>query len=177
VDELAPLFEGDAASGDASLAAMWDGCLREWNIHRIVATAILWCDLQTVARLASRFARTTIATRAKAVVAAALAAVDSWADGNAPIADVWSAQRTLRSCSKLTDDVAQIAVSVTSAAGDNTLGFDDNAINSAADAIESALELTGDSGRDVLRALIDELIPIPTLERLRAARLARWRDN
>ena len=49
VDDLAPLFEGDAASGDAALAATWDACLSEGNIYRIVGTAILWCDLPTIA--------------------------------------------------------------------------------------------------------------------------------
>jgi hypothetical protein len=174
VDELWPLFEGDAATGNGSLAAMWDACLREWNINRIVAIAILWCDRQTIARLASRFVSTTIATRAGPNVVTALATVERWANGDATLTDVSHAKHTLRSRSALNDDVAQIAVRVTSAAGDDALGFDDNAIHAAADAIESTLKLAGASSREVLRGLFRELIPTPTLERFRAAHLARW---
>ena len=103
--------------------------------------------------------------------------MDRWTDGDTTLTDVWAAKHALRSASALTDDVAQIVVSVTSAAGDNALGFDDNAINAAADAIESTLELAGGGAREVLVALIHELIPTPTLERFRAAHLARWRDD
>jgi hypothetical protein len=66
------------------------------------------------------------------------------------------------------------ATEVTGVAGQGFVGFDDEALRSAGDAMRITLGLVGEEARTQLVALFRELVPVPTVAAFRSAHAARW---
>lgn len=172
-DDLIALLEGDPTRADAELAAMWESWLRGGDFYQMLG-AILWCDLRVIALVASRFVRLALPKRPKPALVAALDATERWARGEATLKEVWDAQPAVKALAYGGDFTAEAATEVTGVAGQGFVGFDDEALRSAGDAMRITLGLVGEAARAQLVALFRELVPIPTVAVFRSAHAARW---
>jgi hypothetical protein len=171
--DLVALIDGDPARADDELAAMWDGWLRGGDFNQLLAS-ILWCDLRVIALVASRFVRLVLPKRPKPAIVAALDTTERWARGEATLEEVWGSQPAVKALAYDGDVVAEAAAEVTGVAGQGFVGFDDEAVRSAADAMRIALGLVGEKARAQLVVLFRELVPVPTVAAFRSAHAARW---
>jgi hypothetical protein len=160
-DDLVEIIEGDPERVNSRLTAIWDACLREGDHHRMIGTAILWCSQQTIALAVCRCVR-TIVGRDCSEARAALDTTERWARGEASLDDVWHAQRAVDELAYRNDAIAEAAAHAAESAGDDQLGFDDEALRSAAEAVSA-----------VLAEEFRRTIPSPTLAAFKLSHAAR----
>lgn len=172
-DDLVALLDGDPARADTELAEMWESWLRGADFNQLLG-AILWCDLRVLALVASRFVRLALPKRPQPAILAALETTERWACGDATLQDVWDAQPGVKALAYGGDMLAEAAAEVTGVAGQGFIGFDDEAVRSASDAMRITLGLVGDEARTRLVELFRALVPVPTVAAFRSAHAARW---
>ena len=171
-DDVVAILEGDPERIDRDLAAMWNACVREGDHYRLIGTAILWCSQQTIALAVCRCVRTVVG-RGPAEAHAALDVTEKWARGEATLKEVWRAQRAVADLAYRGDAIAEAVAEAAESAGDDELGFDDEALRSAAEAVSAVLRIRGDAARPAIVDEFRQTIPPPTLAAFEMAHAAR----
>lgn len=72
------------------------------------------------------------------------------------------------------DAVTEAVVNAAEAAGDNVLGFDDEALNSAGCAATEVIDTGGEAMRDQIVEIMRRRIPCPTVALFHSAHAARY---
>jgi hypothetical protein len=171
--DIAAMLEGDRP--DDALAAMWRAVLDRRDPVEIVGHAVLWCTRPVLAGAVAECVRLVV-DRARRKLQPRLAAVldllDRHAAGTATLEDVWDERSEV---DPLVEDAPSTAVlQALEAAGDRTIGVDDEALNSAGEAVMRVIAIAGEPARDTVIAILARRLPPPTVAAFDAA--YAWRS-
>jgi len=164
---LADIVEGDPAVVQTKLEEAWSRCLASGDVVLIVGMASLWSSRERIAQAASRCVRLVAVRTDNPQPMATLEVVERWARGEIDLDEVWRAGSTASERAYEGDEIAELVSDVASAAGDQSSGFDEEALNAAIRAVSGVIEL-GIDPRQVIELLASEL-PSPSLDALVSA--------
>lgn len=170
--DLVAMLDGDQP--DADLASMWQGVLERRDPVEVLGNAVLWCLQPIIAGAVAECVRLVVdrvrpSSRPRLV--ATLDLLERHARGHATLEQVWDERSAI---AELVEDAPSTAIlQATEAAGDRTLGIDDEALNSAGEAVTRVIAIVGEPVRDAVIAILARRFPIPTVAALEAAHAAR----
>ncbi|MEO8844606.1 MAG: hypothetical protein ABI704_23690 [Kofleriaceae bacterium] len=173
--DLAAVLHKAPDRANTELAAMWHEVLRRRDPVEIVGNAILWCSRAVIAGAVGECVRMIldhVPRMHHAQMTAMLDTIEHHSRGDASLVDVWDARSAARI--HVVDSVTEAFLNAAEAAGDNVLGFDDEALNSAGTALMGVIESGGEVMRDQIVEIMRRRIPCPTVLAFHDAHAARY---
>jgi len=160
---------------NAELTTLWHDVLGRRDPVEIVGHANLWCSRAVIAGAVAECVRMIldrVPGKHRAQMTATLDTIERYSRGDASLVDVWRAESEAKS--HIADAVTEAVVNAAEAAGDEVLGFDDEALNSAGCATMEVIDTGGEVMRDRIVEIMRRRVPCPTVSALLAAHTERY---
>lgn len=162
-------------TANAKLAELWRDVLERRDPVEVVGHAILWCSRAVIAGAVAECVRRIVdrvPSRHRAQMVSTLDTIERYARGDATLEEVWRSKSEAKS--HIVDAVTEAVLNAAESAGDNVLGFDDEALNSAGRAATEVIDTGGEAMRERIIEIMRHRIPVPTVAMFHSAHVARY---
>jgi hypothetical protein len=159
--EIAAMLEGDRP--DAALATMWSAVLDRRDPVEILGHAALWCARPVLVGAVAECVRLVVDRARKKLqprLVAVLDLLDRHARGMATSAEAFNAECEVQ---RLVEDAPSTAVLQAAEAAGEAVGYDDEALCSAGEAVMAVIAIAGESVRDTVIEILARHLPPPTV--------------